>query len=920
MGCTIVFKSGRREIRIPSNLSTTANLTDIAKFIVSSDKNIKDILVSLISSSSSNIVFDKSQLTEQGYMIPVISSVEVYGKVQEGQVIQQGNTKVERLRKEYQMFYDVPVSDDVNILVVNNIRITSNVERPYTISLNPNGTITYIINPRNQSALRKLAEDLKKREVLKSIVDPNFDLEPYQKAINDYNDKLEADRSKRREAYNKELENLNKKLDEYSAVQNELEELQNKVESANAKDKASINRQIQVKKLSLIEIQKNLDEIQNNLKILAAAYNNIIHKTLPVPNTLANLLLFFDTFETGYNKAISGELRTKLKSYLDTKVNDVITQHAAYVYQDEVVDEIMPILNKHRFKDKWYNDNYIEIKTPEIKKAVLKILKRVDENIEDITDEELIEFLKNRVVNKIWEDSYFLGEVFISKDKSKVILKPKSNRPVKLSERIAGLALELGHEEVSPDIEHTYVAEPPYKGFNIYKMSVTPTGSTEQKVFYFFDEQRGEVTNGVVNTPYTSLEKVKERIDRLIDSVPLTKLVHLGLYTEIEHADGYLSRVILDNKRLHVDQVISKYADALETKKFERSVYSEYEYNTIFDSTYKTTYEYLSNLIPDSMRQKFDELINDNPENLLLFGYILLYQHPLEYRTMERKKYEDNSPILKKVFDALETLINSGRTYYIIEGGAKTHGSDKKKYTIRQETEPSIKYTPFKRPSSVRNSLEKLARVLKNQFGVDYYMLSAEDWDTNFDTVPDLKGLEINRNVKAFIHTNSEGKTIIYINPLKAYDLDIMHEYAHLMAGVIKLKKPELYNEILNNILANQQYRMSKKKGSYKNVSQLALAEEVFADLYAEYLLGQLKVDANEKTNLEELFKQSEVDLNKFKEINAFYFPKLNAFLGANWSEDIKQTIPIRKAVNVLNRYMSDDSVGKENEIKEVCE
>ena len=101
------------------------------------------------------------------------------------------------------------------------------------------------------------------------------------------------------------------------------------------------------------------------------------------------------------------------------------------------------------------------------------------------------------------------------------------------------------------------------------------------------------------------------------------------------------------------------------------------------------------------------------------------------------------------------------------------------------------------------------------------------------------KGINPN-GVKAFI-LNGE----IYVNTDSASPEDILHEYTHLLLGVLKSNSDTRshYLELLGMILKTKQgqSKLEELRQSRSDIfSEIDLAEEVFADLFGDYVARNL--------------------------------------------------------------------------------
>mgnify|MGYP003415662530 FL=1 len=80
----------------------------------------------------------------------------------------------------------------------------------------------------------------------------------------------------------------------------------------------------------------------------------------------------------------------------------------------------------------------------------------------------------------------------------------------------------------------------------------------------------------------------------------------------------------------------------------------------------------------------------------------------------------------------------------------------------------------------------------------------------------------------------------IYINSSTATDEDFIHEYTHLMLGVLKARNYDNYYELVNIVgnLKECEYLKKSIKKAYPNLADVDLNEEVFAAVLGKHLSG----------------------------------------------------------------------------------
>lgn len=102
--------------------------------------------------------------------------------------------------------------------------------------------------------------------------------------------------------------------------------------------------------------------------------------------------------------------------------------------------------------------------------------------------------------------------------------------------------------------------------------------------------------------------------------------------------------------------------------------------------------------------------------------------------------------------------------------------------------------------------------------------------------------------VNAFIY-NGE----IYIN-LDNAELDApLHEFSHILFGILKFTNPNTYQRLMEQVMDSMGSVLQDKARTYKNRSQYDVAEEILVDELGKYLAGQVSI-FNTKEDSDELF------------------------------------------------------------------
>ena len=122
---------------------------------------------------------------------------------------------------------------------------------------------------------------------------------------------------------------------------------------------------------------------------------------------------------------------------------------------------------------------------------------------------------------------------------------------------------------------------------------------------------------------------------------------------------------------------------------------------------------------------------------------------------------------------------------------------------------------------------------------------------------------EIKNNAKAFIRDGQ-----IYINTSIASPSDLVHEYTHLLLGVLRANNIELYEKLVNIPESMSKTTKEKIKRLYPNLSNTDLNEEVFVSMFSDYIQQRLpngfqNIFAELETPTRKIFDNFKGDINE---------------------------------------------------------
>lgn len=183
---------------------------------------------------------------------------------------------------------------------------------------------------------------------------------------------------------------------------------------------------------------------------------------------------------------------------------------------------------------------------------------------------------------------------------------------------------------------------------------------------------------------------------------------------------------------------------------------------------------------------------------------------------------------------------NAPRRAYYIE--SKTWVAGKKQFAYRVIPTNPIQIEQYKKSkrTPIISLMSAIDKVIADKFGVQVNMQTSEEIKTNF---PDIDA----NTSKAFIRDGE-----IYINTTIASSSDLLHEYSHLILGVLK-SDPNLrrnYEQLLDIVARTREGKemIKKLRSRYDSASEMDLMEEAFVKLFSNYVIGKMN------PNLEQVF------------------------------------------------------------------
>lgn len=370
-----------------------------------------------------------------------------------------------------------------------------------------------------------------------------------------------------------------------------------------------------------------------------------------------------------------------------------------------------------------------------------------------------------------------------------------------------------------------------YRGYTIYNNGQ----------LYFIS--RGSLLETSTRKPFNSLKEAKSKIDEIIGS----QIIKDNSFIEFMFRDNYIdnegkkhysdtySESIESRSRIQQNQVIG----ILDIPIDNNTVISGNE-SWLLNGNYTINdfYKIIDSFtISDTQKKKIKNFIN-TPQKVAAYIYKINELLGTDSRNSGKKLYD------------IANEINEAKTnYYYVEGSKGFKGVYKYKL-IKTDLNKISEYKPNKSYPSIQ-WFNSISTVLNDEFGVQVHIIPASEIKENY------KGVADPNTDKAFIY-NGE----VYINSSIASSNDLLHEYTHLILGIIK-SNPNLthnYEELVRGIYYSKEGRIeaNRIRDAYPELSEMDVMEEVFCNLFSGYIRKRINKDT------ESIFKGSEEELKQY--------------------------------------------------------
>lgn len=403
-----------------------------------------------------------------------------------------------------------------------------------------------------------------------------------------------------------------------------------------------------------------------------------------------------------------------------------------------------------------------------------------------------------------------------------------------------------------------------YRGYTIY----TEALPNKKKRYYL---SRGTLVEQSLSNSYTSKKAAQAAVDKALSKQHLRKnsLIEFKFRDHSTNEDGssnwdnslpsefvrsstnFLPGQIIESINVPVDKNTNIRGD--EQFLLGKNAYTLQSFNKLVQSW---------NIDETSKNSIISEM--NTPEKAVTYIYKINELLGMEDRT--------NS---QELVNIANNIVESDSNYYYIED-RKSLGSNGWEYKVIPTDKDQIEEYKKKQNAPITMWMSAISTALQNQFGVPINLVTSEE------VSKELRGIADPNIDKAFIY-NGE----VYVNTSIASTNDLLHEHVHLILGMLK-SNSELrgnYERLLNLVLSTDEGRftMNKLRDRYSELSQMDLAEEVFAKLFSNYVRRHTSLQTDQVFNAseEQLKKLTKSVFNtNIGDIKDFYGKSLISIFG----------------------------------------
>lgn len=515
------------------------------------------------------------------------------------------------------------------------------------------------------------------------------------------------------------------------------------------------------------------------------------------------------------------------------------------------------------------------------------------------TEEKLKEVFENVVEGQGY--ATLLSTLFSTEPEFSMYFSSSSNKGVTLKSEPRSIQAKYGIEYET--IQSFDIVNPDYKGYKIYAFF----DNGERK----FIPSRGYLTEDTVAKTYSSEEEVRSYIDSAVEKHDIKKHSFIDF--------KFRGSTVVDGRTIYEDELSSftlysqqaltqgSIIESLDiplvksTRIFngEDILFTEDRQNY---SSFKRIIEGWN--ISDGLKANILSSVN-NAEKIAAFIYKV-------NELLNEKR--DNEQVIGEVVSMIEQAPK--RAYYI---ESKTWVPGRKQFIYRVIPTNPIQIEEYKKSKRVPiiSLMSAINNVISDKFGVSVNMQTSEEIKTNF---PDVDA----NTSRAFIRDGQ-----IYVNTTIAQSSDLLHEYTHLILGILK-SDPNLrrnYEQLLDIVSkTNEGKEMIKKlRSRYDTASEMDLMEEAFAKLFSNHIMGKMNPQLDQIFQGQERFLRDATKIvfnNEIADLKSFYgktletvFTRFSSDVSALLSQqglDFGSTKTSRLYSNWISKQIRDGEINEQ--------
>lgn len=418
---------------------------------------------------------------------------------------------------------------------------------------------------------------------------------------------------------------------------------------------------------------------------------------------------------------------------------------------------------------------------------------------------------------------------------------------------------------------------------------------------------RGFLTENSYSKEYNSLDEVQTYVQNSVSKQDIKKNSFIEFKYREKLEDGWSGELSSYNVISQQSLIPGSIIESIDIPINQRQEFYKSDENNMFKLD-RQNYDTFSKIvrgwnISQELKNNILGSIN-TPEKIATFIY----------KANELLKADrSNEEVLTQI---MESIVDAKKNYYYIDSKQAYGGG----YKYRVIPTNPIQIDNYKKNKQVPviELMSAIGQVLQNKFGIIMNMITSSELLEKF---PDIDA----NTTKAFVRDGQ-----IFINTTTAESTDPLHEFTHLILGVLKSNRDLRRNyEQLMQIVSNTEAgksKMQKLRDTYEGISEIDLAEEAFVDLFSRYVMGELKPGFEQLFQTVDKYMKDATKIvfnNPIEDLASFYgtsieavFKRFNSdvasLLGGS-KIDFASTQQQRKLSNWINAGI------KNGDIKEEC-